>query len=113
MWVIAQPDLTPLQARVVSVAEGDDGTSFNITAIQNNPTKYEAIDSGAQLIPQNTTVLDPTFSKPSGLAITEGTYLSSPGNLSVSLTATWQGQVGSVLHQLAPLRCRECFKLEI
>ncbi|WP_345756163.1 phage tail tip fiber protein [Klebsiella variicola] len=92
VWVIAQPDLTPLQARVVSVAEGEDGTSFNITAIQNNPTKYEAIDSGAQLIPQNTTVLDPTFSKPSGLAITEGTYLSSPGNLSVSLTATWQGK---------------------
>lgn len=92
VWVIAQPDLTPLQARVVSVAEGDDGTSFIITAIQNNPTKYEAIDSGAQLIPQNTTVLDPTFSKPSGLAITEGTYLSSPGNLSVSLTATWQGK---------------------
>lgn len=92
VWVIAQPDLTPLQARVVSVAEGEDGTSFNITAIQNNPTKYEAIDSGAQLIPQNTTVLDPTFSKPSGLTITEGTYLSSPGNLSISLTATWQGK---------------------
>lgn len=92
VWVIAQPDLTPLQARVVNVAEGEDGTSFNITAIQNNPTKYEAIDSGAQLIPQNTTVLDPTFSKPSGLTITEGTYLSSPGNLSVSLTATWQGK---------------------
>ena len=92
VWVIAQPDLVPLQARVVSVAEGTDGTSFNITAIQNNPTKYEAIDNGAQLIPQNTTVLDPTFSKPSGLTVTEGTYLSSPGNLSVSLTATWQGK---------------------
>lgn len=92
VWVIAQPDLVPLQARVVSVAEGTDGTSFNITAIQNNPTKYEAIDNGAQLIPQNTTVLDPTFSKPSGLTVTEGTYLSSPGNLSVSLTAAWQGK---------------------
>lgn len=92
VWVIAQPDLSPLQARVVGVAEGTDGTSFNITAIQNNPTKYEAIDSGAQLIPQNTTVLDPTFSKPSNLVITEGTYLSSPGNLSVSLTAAWQGK---------------------
>ena len=92
VWVIAQPDLTPLQARVVSVSEGTDGTSYNITAIQNNPSKYEAIDSGAQLIPQNTTVLDPTFSKPSRLEITEGTYLSSPGNLAVSLTATWQGK---------------------
>lgn len=92
VWVIAQPDLAPLQARVTSVAEGTDGTSFNITAIQNNPTKYEAIDSGAQLIPQNTTVLDPTFSKPSGLTVTEGTYLASPGNLSISLTAAWEGK---------------------
>ncbi|WP_370516508.1 MULTISPECIES: phage tail tip fiber protein [Klebsiella] len=92
VWVIAQPELVPLQARVMSVTEGSDGLSFNITAIQNNPTKYEAIDNGAQLIPQNTTVLDPTYSKPSGLVITEGTYLSSPGNLSVSLTATWQGK---------------------
>ncbi|HBM2881111.1 TPA: DUF1983 domain-containing protein [Klebsiella oxytoca] len=92
VWVIAQPDLAPLQARVVSVAEGTDGTSFNITAIQNNPTKYEAIDSGAQLIPQNTTVLDPTFSKPSNLSVTEGTYLASPGNLSISLTASWEGK---------------------
>ena len=92
VWVIAQPDLAPLQARVVSVAEGTDGVSFNVTAIQNNPTKYEAIDNGAELIPQSTTVLDPTFSKPSDLSVTEGTYLSSPGNLSVSLTAAWQGK---------------------
>ncbi|MFW8395510.1 hypothetical protein, partial [Klebsiella pneumoniae] len=40
----------------------------------------------------NTTVLDPTFSKPENLKITEGTYLSSPGNLNVSLTATWEGK---------------------
>ncbi|EIC1873721.1 DUF1983 domain-containing protein, partial [Escherichia coli] len=56
------------------------------------PSKYEAIDNGATLIPQNTTVLDPTYSKPSNLQITEGTYLSSPGNLSVKLTATWEGK---------------------
>jgi len=92
VWVIAQPDLSPLQARVVGVSEGTDGTSFNITAIQNNPTKYEAVDSGVELIPQNTTVLDPTYSRPSNITITEGTYLSSPGNLSVSLTVAWEGK---------------------
>lgn len=36
--------------------------------------------------------MDPTYSKPSNLQITEGTYLSSPGNLSVKLTATWEGK---------------------
>lgn len=92
VWIISQPDLVPVQTRVIKVAQGDDGVSFNITAIQNNPTKYEAIDSGATLVSQNTTVLDPTYSKPSNLNITEGTYLSSPGNLAVSLTATWEGK---------------------
>ncbi|VGD33950.1 putative phage tail protein [Klebsiella pneumoniae] len=92
IWVISQSDLKPLQARVVGVAQGEDGVGNTITCIQNNPSKYAAIDDGAVLIPQNTTVLDPTFSKPENLKITEGTYLSSPGNLNVSLTATWEGK---------------------
>lgn len=92
IWVITQSDLKPLQARVVGVAQGEDGVGNTITCIQNNPSKYAAIDGGAVLIPQNTTVLDPTFSKPENLKITEGTYLSSPGNLNVSLTATWEGK---------------------
>ncbi|EPU9801121.1 host specificity protein J, partial [Escherichia coli] len=78
--------------RIVNIAQGETPGSFDITAVENNPSKYEAIDNGATLIPQNTTVLDPTYSKPSNLQITEGTYLSSPGNLSVKLTATWEGK---------------------
>jgi predicted phage tail protein len=62
--VISQSDLKPLQARVVGVTQGEDGVGNTITCIQNNPSKYAAIDDGAVLIPQNTTVLDPTFSKP-------------------------------------------------
>ncbi|MBQ5024021.1 DUF1983 domain-containing protein [Klebsiella pneumoniae] len=92
IWVISQSDLKPLQARVVGVTQGEDGVGSTITCIQNNPSKYAAIDDGAVLIPQNTTVLDPTFSKPENLKITEGTYLSSPGNLNVSLTAIWEGK---------------------
>lgn len=92
VWMISQIDLVPMQARVVKVGQADDGVSYEISAIQNNPSKYEAIDNGATLLKQNTTVLDPTFSKPENLLITEGTYLSSPGNLSVMLTASWEGR---------------------
>ena len=81
-----------MRVRIVNIAQGETPGSFDITAVENNPSKYEAIDNGATLIPQNTTVLDPTYSKPSNLQITEGTYLSSPGNLSVKLTATWEGK---------------------
>ncbi|EPE0399849.1 phage tail protein [Escherichia coli] len=92
VWTITEPDLEPMRVRIVNIAQGETSGSFDITAVENNPSKYEAIDNGATLIPQNTTVLDPTYSKPENLQITEGTYLSSPGNLSVKLTATWEGK---------------------
>ncbi|EPE0686615.1 phage tail protein [Escherichia coli] len=92
VWTITEPDLEPMRVRIVNIAQGETPGSFDITAVENNPSKYEAIDNGATLIPQNTTVLDPTYSKPENLQITEGTYLSSPGNLSVKLTATWEGK---------------------
>ncbi|EPZ6663486.1 phage tail protein [Escherichia coli] len=92
VWTITEPDLEPMRVRIVNIAQGETPGSFDITAVENNPSKYEAIDNGATLTPQNTTVLDPTYSKPSNLQIIEGTYLSSPGNLSVKLTATWEGK---------------------
>ena len=56
------------------------------------PTKFAAIDEGATLVPSKTTILDPTFSTPENLQVTEGTYVSSPGNLSVKLMVSWEGK---------------------
>ncbi|MEZ6654473.1 phage tail protein [Klebsiella pneumoniae] len=92
VWTITEPDLVPMRARVVAIAQGETPGSFDITVVQNNASKYQAIDNGATLVPENTTVLDPTYSKPSNLVISEGTYLSSPGNLSVKLMLAWEGK---------------------
>lgn len=92
VWTITEPDLVPMRARVVAIAQGESPGSFDITVVQNNASKYQAIDNGAALVPENTTVLDPTYSKPSNLVISEGTYLSSPGNLSVKLMLAWEGK---------------------
>lgn len=92
VWTITEPDLVPMRARVVANAQGETPGSFDITVVQNNASKYQAIDNGAALVPENTTVLDPTYSKPSNLVISEGTYLSSPGNLSVKLMLAWEGK---------------------
>ncbi|HBY5542170.1 TPA: DUF1983 domain-containing protein [Klebsiella pneumoniae] len=92
VWTITEPDLVPMRARVVAIAQGETQGSFDITVVQNNASKYQAIDNGAALVPENTTVLDPTYSKPSNLVISEGTYLSSPGNLSVKLMLAWEGK---------------------
>ncbi|HBU8408615.1 TPA: DUF1983 domain-containing protein [Klebsiella pneumoniae] len=92
VWTITEPDLVPMRARVVAIAQGETPGSFDITVVQNNASKYQAIDNGATRVPENTTVLDPTYSKPSNLVISEGTYLSSPGNLSVKLMLAWEGK---------------------
>ncbi|MGF3191591.1 phage tail tip fiber protein [Klebsiella pneumoniae] len=92
VWTITEPGLVPMRARVVAIAQGETPGSFDITVVQNNASKYQAIDNGAALVPENTTVLDPTYSKPSNLVISEGTYLSSPGNLSVKLMLAWEGK---------------------
>lgn len=92
VWTITEPDLVPMRARVVAIAQDETPGSFDITVVQNNASKYQAIDNGAALVPENTTVLDPTYSKPSNLVISEGTYLSSPGNLSVKLMLAWEGK---------------------
>ncbi|EMG2874040.1 DUF1983 domain-containing protein [Klebsiella pneumoniae] len=92
VWTITEPDLVPMRARVVAIAQGETPGSFDITVVQNNASKYQAIDNGAALVPENTTVHDPTYSKPSNLVISEGTYLSSPGNLSVKLMLAWEGK---------------------
>lgn len=92
VWTITEPDLEPMRVRVINVAQGDTQGTFDVTVVQNNASKYEAIDNGATLIPENNTVLDPTYSKPTNLQVTEGTYISSPGNLSIKLVATWEGK---------------------
>lgn len=92
VWTITEPDLEPMRVRVINVAQGDAQGTFDVTVVKNNASKYEAIDNGATLIPENNTVLDPTYSKPTNLQVTEGTYISSPGNLSIKLVATWEGK---------------------
>lgn len=92
VWTITEPDLEPMRVRVINVAQGGAQGTFDVTVVQNNASKYEAIDNGATLIPENNTVLDPTYSKPTNLQVTEGTYISSPGNLSIKLVATWEGK---------------------
>lgn len=92
VWMVTEPDLEPELVRVISIKDADEKGVFEITGVSHNPSKYQAIDNGATLIPSKTTVKDPTFVTPSNIEINETTYLSSPGNLSNKLIVSWQGR---------------------
>lgn len=92
LWMVTEPDLTPMLARVVGVNQGDKPGQFVISAVMHNPSKYAAIENGLSLdIPKNT-ILDPTFSDPESMVIDETTYLASAGTLGTKLHVSWQGK---------------------
>ncbi|WP_434426207.1 phage tail tip fiber protein [Enterobacter hormaechei] len=92
IWSVIEPNLEPMLLRVLAVNQNEEKGAFDIVGVQHNPTKFTAIDEGAILVPSKTTILDPTFSTPENLQVTEGTYVSSPGNLSVKLMVSWEGK---------------------
>lgn len=92
IWSVIEPNLVPMMIRILAVNQNEEKGAFDIVGVQHNPTKFAAIDEGVSLIPSNTTVLDPTFSTPENMSVTEGTYVSSPGNLSVKLSVSWDGR---------------------
>lgn len=92
LWIITSPDLTPVLGRVVSINQGKEQGTFDITCVHHNPSKFAAVDEGAALLPVSNTVLDPTYSTPENLIVDEGTYWESPGNLGIRLILSWEGR---------------------
>lgn len=91
-YLISSPSLRPLTVRVISSEYDSDKNLFNIVVLEYNKSKFEAIDNGAILEKEIVTNIDPTNFKPANMVITEATYLSSPGNLSVKLIVSWNGR---------------------
>lgn len=92
LWIITQPDLTPVLARVVEVRQGDKPGIVRIACTQHNPSKFGAVESGFVLDKPDNTVIDPTYSTPENMRIDETTYFSSPGNLGIKLHVSWSGK---------------------
>ena len=98
MWLIQEDNLVPILARVVSVSQ-TDSTTFEITAVEHNPSKYEAIETGLALEERRTSIIDPAFvHTPTQLTISEAQYLSAPGVVANKLLVSWFGD--STLHEL-------------
>lgn len=91
MWLIQEENLTPILARVVAVGQSN-ATEFEITAVEHNPDKYAAIETGLALTDRRTSIIDPTFiNTPVGLTITESRYLAAPGVVANKLLVSWYG----------------------
>lgn len=90
MFIITEPSLAPVYARVVSVAQGKGDNTYGITALEHQPGKFDAIENGVKLAPVVTSTLSTIPGAPTGLVLADHMYLSGP-NVSTMLDISWDG----------------------
>lgn len=92
MWIITEPNLVPMYARVVGVTQGATPTELQISAIEHNPSKFDAIEDGLTLVDRQTSIIDASFVEvPTQVDITESIYLVAPGTIGNRISITWYG----------------------
>lgn len=88
IWAVVNSDLHTQTFRVVSVTEGD-GSTFDIAAIQNEQSKYAAVDYGSALSDTIiTSIPESSVPAPSDLKITSNEVVEQ-GISSTTVTLSW------------------------
>lgn len=92
VWMVSEPNLLPILARVVGVAQGENSSEFEITALEHNPSKYNAIELGWALQDRKTSIIDAKFVQtPTQLSVSEARYKAAPGVFANKLMMFWYG----------------------
>ncbi|MDR9847010.1 TipJ family phage tail tip protein [Herbaspirillum huttiense] len=92
MWLIAEANLKPMLARVLGVTQGSDPGTFEIVAMEHNPTKYDAIEKGWALEVPKTSIIDTkAVATPSNLTAVEEQYVVAPSVVGTRINLSWSG----------------------
>jgi predicted phage tail protein len=92
VWIYQTDDIQTSQWRVISVQE-EDGTTYAISAISYNASKYAYIESGKSLQVRDTTNLNVTPAAPTNFSATEELY-TYQAEVRAKVIASWQPVVG-------------------
>ena len=88
IWAIDSPNLRLMLFKIISIKQNDDLT-HTITAIQHEPQKYAAVDSGAYVAPQKTSIVEPNIiAQPADVLITQSQKVEQGQNI-VTMTIGW------------------------
>ncbi|WP_432481683.1 TipJ family phage tail tip protein [Moraxella sp. ZY200743] len=95
IWAVISDDLKLKQFRILTIAQNDDAT-FDITALEYNRQKYQAVDNGAIVTQEPFTVLKvATISAPKSVSLTASTR-TVQGQAVTTLTINWEQVQGAV-----------------
>jgi len=98
-WAIDYEDLSVQLFRVLKTVRGDDG-QYEITALEFNPSKFDAIDNGAKLEQPNISVIPiTTVPAPASVTLTSE-YAISQGIAVSTMTIEWPAVEGAVAYDV-------------
>lgn len=95
VWVLDSSDLATMRFRVLSVT-ADDNHEFTITAVQYNPAKYDAIDTGAYTPERPISVINPTVQAPTKSVNLSSYHTINQGVSITTLVIGWEQVTGAV-----------------
>ncbi|EJD6704364.1 DUF1983 domain-containing protein [Serratia marcescens] len=99
VWAIDASDLALQQYRVTGIKEGDDGVSFDITAVEHDPNKYAKIDTGARIEDPPISVIPPGVQPPpTNVQIGESSAVIQ-GLAVATLRVTWERAESAIAYE--------------
>ena len=98
-WSVESADLAVMRFRVQTI-EPQGLHQFKIAATQHEPLKYQAIDTGARIDPQPTSIIPPGVMSPPDNVSIESRSIVSQGIAVTSMRITWDSVPGAIAYNV-------------
>ncbi|WP_446471085.1 phage tail protein [Xenorhabdus stockiae] len=99
VWAIDATDLAIQLFRVTGIKEGDDGVSFEITAIEHNPDKYAHIDTGIRIDERPISLIPPGVQSPPKNVVISSDSVVHQGIAITTLRVTWDAAESAIAYE--------------
>ncbi|VVE28043.1 host specificity protein J [Pandoraea pneumonica] len=102
-WVIETSDLTaPLyRVRLVKEKRAGDKLTFEVTAVQYEPGKFEAVDHGTRIDPRPTVVVPPSVQPPPDSVTVSAYHVINQGIAITTMVGEWPSVKNAVQYSVA------------
>ncbi|AYD44746.1 host specificity protein J [Yersinia rochesterensis] len=100
VWAIDASDLALQLFRVTGIAEGSDGVSYDIIAIEYDPNKFARIDTGARIEDRPISVIPPGVQPPPKNVVIDSFSALSQGLAVTTLRVTYEPAVGAIAYEV-------------
>ncbi|CDL83154.1 host specificity protein J [Xenorhabdus szentirmaii] len=100
VWAIESSYIAEKPFRVIGIKAGEDGVSFDITAVEHNPDKYALIDKDTRIDERSVTIIPPSVQPAPKNILIDSYYSLNQGIISTTLRITWDAADSAVAYEV-------------